>query len=659
MASLEQAAGSKKLRILYAEDRVEDMELALLELKKAGIAVIADRIQTPTEMLALLVTHTYDLVLSDYRIPGWNGMEVLVQLRNAGIDIPFILVTGTLGDVAAVECIKHGAWDYVMKDSLARLPHAVVRSLKEYQGHLLHKQADERLRLAVEASELSFWDCDLITGKVYLSEAWSAMRGGKPKEISTTVQDLLSISHPDDKENMFKVAMQAVAGETSSYREQHRVQSVHGGWIWVESTGRVVEREPNGRVRRMIGTNMDISERKQNEETLHMSEVRLHAAQRMEAVGQLAGGVAHDFNNLLTVIRGHTEILLKQLGDDASALHDVKAIQKASDRAASITRQLLAFGRKQVLQPRVLDLYTVLAEISEMLRTVVGSDILLHLNMEPESIWVKADEGQIEQVVVNLVINARDAMPQGGTLTVEASHIAVGKDFVRQDTPMPEGKYARLAVRDTGFGMDVATKTRIFEPFFTTKAIGRGTGLGLSTVYGIVKQSGGWIWADSEPGRGASFEVFLPEVPAPETLAHSEPAAVDHGVREQETILVVDDEDALRDMVVRFLGSKGYTVLSAENGKTAIEISLDQEIPIHLLITDIVMPGMDGETVARRVSELRPGIKVLYISGYAKSVAALKETLERGEAFMQKPFTLDALASKLREIFAETPALPR
>jgi CheY-like chemotaxis protein len=351
------------------------------------------------------------------------------------------------------------------------------------------------------------------------------------------------------------------------------------------------------------------------------------------------------------VIRGHAEILLERYGQNEIAWRDAAAIQKAADRAASITRQLLAFSRKQVLQPRVLDLCGVVAETSDMLRKLIGSDIALHLNLERKALWIRADEGQIEQVVVNLVVNARDAMPRGGTLTVEACRVSVAQNFVRQGAPVPAGNFVRLTVRDTGIGMDAAIQSRIFEPFFTTKAAGKGTGLGLATVFGIIKQSGGWIWVESVPGQGASFEVLLPEVPTPEAPPPAEPAAR-HSPRGTETILVVDDEESVRDLASSFLRSQGYSVLAAQGGPSALEVAEGHAGPIEALITDAVMPGMDGVTVARRVSEIKPGIKVLYISGYAGSVAALDDAIARGEPFLQKPFTLDALARKLREMLA-------
>jgi len=378
-------------------------------------------------------------------------------------------------------------------------------------------------------------------------------------------------------------------------------------------------------------------------------EEQLRRGQKMEALGQLAGGVAHDFNNLLTVIRGHAELLHGRVNSESAVERNATAIEKAADRAAAITRQLLAFGRKQVLQPKVLDLSTVVAETSDMLRTLIGTNIDLQMDLEHKGLWVKADEGQIEQVVVNLIVNARDAMPQGGVITVETSDVNLDREFIKRIPTLGEGPYVRLVVRDGGIGMDSATQSRIFEPFFTTKPAGKGTGLGLSTVYGIVRQSGGWISVDSELGRGSNFEVYLRRVPEPVSQTRKEPVA-GRGANGTETILLVDDEAGIRDMTVGYLGGKGYNMLTAENGDRALEVAHAHQGPIHLLITDAIMPGIDGVTLGRRLSAIRPELKVLYVSGYSGDASILEEVVERGEAFMQKPFMLDGLARKLREI---------
>lgn len=628
----------------------------------------------------------------------------------------------------------------------------------------------ERLSMALEASGLSLWDCNVDTGEVYLDPGWSETLGGKTEATFSNIRDLLSAVHPDDRELAGKLARHVAREEAAAFHEELRVRNASGEWIWIETTGKIAECGPDGRARRVIGTNVDISERKragakvreseghlrlalstanmgmwewnvaahravwdaslysivgvarekfdgtlgaceaivhpvdrdlvrdacktlvasnqpvslefrvlrsdgevrwlsatgsatlddsgkavrfqglaQDISTRHELEEQLRRGQKMEALGQLAGGVAHDFNNLLTVIRGHAELLRTNVPSRELLERSGSAIEKASDRAAAITRQLLAFGRKQMLQPRVLDLSEVVAETSDMLRNLIGAHIELQMSLEDKGLWVKADEGQIEQVVVNLIVNARDALPQGGVITVETSPFTAGRDFVLRDPALTEGDYVRLTVRDTGIGMDAATQARIFEPFFTTKVAGKGTGLGLSTVYGIIRQSGGWISVESEPGRGARFEVYLHRVPPPPFQSDRESTARPR-VQGTETILLVDDEAGIRDMTVEYLGSKGFTLLSAENGERALQVAAAHLGPIHLLITDAMMPGIDGVTLARRLLMARPQTKVLYVSGFSGDAAILEEVVEHGESFLQKPFMLDGLARKIREI---------
>jgi len=369
----------------------------------------------------------------------------------------------------------------------------------------------------------------------------------------------------------------------------------------------------------------------------------------MEAIGQLAGGVAHDFNNLLMVIRGHVELLQSRPGVDASVARNAEAIQKASDRAAGITQQLLAFSRKQVLQARVIELRSVVKEVANLLRRLLGPMVEFKLQLPQQPLWVRADESQLEQVVLNLAINARDAMPQGGVVTAIFDRVAGESYAVRRRMGMPEIDYVRMRVIDTGTGMDAATQARIFEPFFTTKEFGKGTGLGLATVYGVVKQSDGWIWVDSALGEGTTFEIFLPAVSEPEAeIAKTETKVKQAGG--SETILVVDDEEGVREVATQYLLSRGYHVLSAESGAHALELAGAQTGQIHALVTDTVMPGMSGPALAKKLLDLRPDTKVLYISGYAEDTSLLEDARVRGDAFLQKPFGLDSLAEKLRAL---------
>jgi PAS domain S-box-containing protein len=378
-------------------------------------------------------------------------------------------------------------------------------------------------------------------------------------------------------------------------------------------------------------------------------ETQLLQAQKMEAVGRLAGGIAHDFNNLLTVILGSSDLLLEGLRVDHQSRADLEDIQKAGQRAAALTRQLLAFSRQQVLAPQVLDLNALIADLEKMLRRLIGEDIEFRTVLAPDLGAVRADPGQLEQVIMNLAVNARDAMPHGGKLTVETINADLDDAYAQAHVPLVAGRYAMLAVSDTGIGMDTQVKAHIFEPFFTTKEKGKGTGLGLATVYGIVKQTDGYIWVYSEPGQGTSFKIYLPHVaaapepPAPKPLVPASLAG-------SETVLLAEDEEAVRNFTRRVLAAHGYTVLTAADGQEALHLAEQHAGPIHLLLTDVVMPNMGGRELAERLVAARHDTKVLYLSGYTDDAIVHHGVLEPGIAFLQKPFTLQGLARKLREV---------
>ena len=383
----------------------------------------------------------------------------------------------------------------------------------------------------------------------------------------------------------------------------------------------------------------DISDRK-------LLERQLHQAQKMEAIGQLSGGIAHDFNNLLTIINGSCELLEPELPQKASLRRNCEQIRKAGERAASLTRQLLAFSRQQVLEPRILDLNVVVLDVEKMLNRLIGEDIELKTSLRPNLGSVKADRGQIEQVIMNLVVNARDAMPNGGRLTIETENIDVDEAFALRHRPQQPGPYVRLSVRDTGIGMDAETQARIFEPFFTTKEVGKGTGLGLSTVYGVIRQSGGYIWVDSELGHGTTFDVYLPLV-RERVLDEKPSSAADAPSGGTETILLVEDEEVLRELTRDLLAGSGYAVLEAESPEKAVEIARHHAGPIHLLLTDVIMPRMNGPKLAEQIAAIRPDMKVVYMSGYT---GFRQSQLPNAQAILlPKPFKREALLRKLRD----------
>ena len=405
-------------------------------------------------------------------------------------------------------------------------------------------------------------------------------------------------------------------------------------------------RTAEGELQGAICMALDITDRKQLEE-------QLRQAQKMEAVGRLAGGIAHDFNNLLMVIQGYADLMTERLAEGDPLRRNAEQIQTASQRATSLTRQLLAFSRKQMLAPKVLNVQSVVVDMEKILRRLIGEDIQLETSSVADLGLIKADRSQIEQVIMNLAVNARDAMPEGGRLTIETANVELDKAAAHPPAVLSPGKYVMLAVTDNGCGMDAETQAHIFEPFFTTKEKGKGTGLGLATVYGIVKQSGGYVWVYTEPGRGTSFKVYLPRIEDEQTVRGRDGKSDARELpRGSETVLLVEDEKGVRELAREYLELTGYTVIAAEDGHTALELAAMHVGPIQLLMTDVVMPGISGRELAGRVKTIRPEIKVLFMSGYTDQAVVHHGILDTDAALLQKPFTMAALAAKLREILS-------
>ena len=419
-----------------------------------------------------------------------------------------------------------------------------------------------------------------------------------------------------------------------------------GDRIWISENARCV-RDETGAVLYYEGFVENISERMR-------LETQLRQAQKMEAVGLLAGGIAHDFNNMLTVIIGHTDMIISCFGHEDPLQSDLAEIKSAGQRAAALTQQLLAFSRRQFLQPRVLDLNAVIADIIKMLRRLVSEHIELVTTLDPKLAWVKADRGQLEQIIMNLVVNARDVLPQGGRISITTGNVDLDENYVRDHAGAKPGPHVMLAVGDTGPGMDAETQTHIFEPFFTTKEMGKGTGLGLATVYGIVKQSGGYIEVDSAPGKGATFRIYLPQ-----TKEAIEPAAPDQAfdrpLTGTETILLVEDEDQVRKFIRLLLQKYGYTVFEAGQGDEALRICGEHHGPIHLLFSDMVMPGLNGRELAIRVQAVRPETRTLFMSAYTRDAVNQLALMAPGTPFLKKPFSIEALPRKVREVLDAKP----
>jgi len=480
----------------------------------------------------------------------------------------------------------------------------------------------------VDATDLRF---------TFVSEQAERLLGHHPSRFlkDLTWHDLI---HPEDL-NLALAFFTNATHEKRNYELEYRMLTADRRVIWMRNIASViVEHDQPVKLRGLL---INITERKNLEDQLRQS-------QRVDAVGKLAGGIAHDFNNLVTIICGYGQLLWNRLGQNDPARKDLEQITKAAERAASLTQQLLAFSRRQVLLPKVLDLNTILLNMEEMLRRLIGEDIDLVSVQDPSLGRVKADPGQMEQVIMNLVVNARDAMPKGGKLTIETGNTEI-KSSRAGDVALVPGRYVMLAVSDTGCGMDGETQAHIFEPFFTTKGPGKGTGLGLSTVYGIVKQSGGYIFVYSEVNRGSTFKVYLPRIEGEVEVTEPPqiPIALCSGT---ETVLLVEDEPGVRVLVRETLHLYGYKVLEARHGYEALLLEQEYLNPIHLLITDVVMPQMSGREVADRLSSSRGDIKVLYISGYTEAAVIHHGVLDPGTAFLQKPFTPDDLVRKVREV---------
>jgi PAS domain S-box-containing protein len=544
---------------------------------------------------------------------------------------------GASGDLAA-------RLDVPGHDEIAFLGVAINGMLEDLEKSQIERH-EGRARLAVilERMPAVLWTTDKELR--YTSSMGAGLDSLGVKSGGLTGKTLSEYFQTDDPQHPSIAAhWRALAGEALTY-ELHWQKRV------LESHVRPL-RGPDGEIVGVIGVALDITDRKQLADQLRQS-------QKLQAVGELAGGVAHDFNNLLMVVKGHAEMLLDRLSSGSAdrqnpALQNVEQIQQAAERAAALTRQLLAFSRMQVLQPRVLDLNEVVAGMIQMVSRVIGANIELAFLPGANLGRVKADPSQIEQVALNLVVNARDAMPDGGRLTIETSNVQLERDYATQHAVVDPGPYVMLTVSDSGTGMDAATKARIFEPFFTTKSQGRGTGLGLATVYGVVKQSGGYVWVYSEFGHGTTFKVYLPLVQAPAEKTAPEKTVQGHEPG-TETILFVEDEQSVRELVSEYLSARGYRVLDASDGQQALEIAATHSGKIQLLITDVVMPRLSGRELAARLAATRPDLKVLYISGYTDDSVFRHGVLQGGMDFMQKPFNLKALAAKIREVLERVP----
>ena len=752
------------LRVLFVEDNPKDVTLISALLEQAGYNVEAKRVDTPDAFRACLLEAEFDVIICDYNLQGWTAIDGLEIVRETGKNLSLIVVSGSLGDEAAVGCIKHGAIDYVLKDRMARLPSAIAHALEEKvlrerqaEAERALRSSEERYRLLFESNPQPMWVYDSETlyfleineaaishygysrtdflrmtikdirpsedipkllesvsqgSSLRRSEGWRHLKkNGEIIDVEIVSHDIIFAGRPavlvlakDVTErkrteklrlksearfrrlieaNIIGVAVieipkkivdanEAFLTMTGYDRDDLAAGNIHPYIVTLDGYRSLYEqviselakaevpvvkeadllRKDGSRVPVMFGCALvgdspltaasfiiDLTERRRLEE-------QFRQAQRMEAVGRLAGGVAHDFNNLLGIILGYSELLLGDAQLSAQSRHRISEVMKAANRAAEVTRQLLAFSRKQVFQVRTLDLNQLVESTTSMLVRLVGEDVTVKKEFSPKPCLVQADPTQIEQIIMNLAINSRDAMPKGGELTIKTENVELDVAYRERHVHVPPGSYVMLAISDTGIGMDQETQQHIFEPFFTTKAEGRGTGLGLSTVYGIVKQSGGYIWVYSEAGMGTTLKIYLPRVYEPAESTISLPAVVERGTG---TILLVEDDDSLRQLDRELLEQMGYIVWDASNGTEAIRVSEQTPGTIDLLMSDVIMPGMNGKELAEILRKSRPSLKILLVSGYTHDVIQHVISSSDG-AFLQKPFTREVLSKRIRQL---------
>jgi hypothetical protein len=632
------------LRILHLEDDPRDATLVQTTLEAGGIACATTCVQQRDEFVAALEQGGFDLVLSDFSLPAFDGLSAVEIVHARWPDLPVILVSGSLGEERAIDSLKTGATDYVLKERLARLAPAVRRAMQEVEKRTESRRTEEKLRESEQRLRIVFSQSPLgiaLVGAdgrpVLTNAALQQMLGYTGEELNR--MPFTEFTHPDDCVTDQELYRQLIQGTRKSYQIEKRYLRKDGQMVWARLSVSLA-RAAAGRDVFAIGMVEDITERRQ-------LEAQFIEAQKMDVIGQLASGVAHDFNNILAVIMGYSDLLVAQLGGDSPLRNYAEEIRHASSRAARLTQQLLVFSRKQLVQPVVLDLNVVVRDLEKMLRRLIDEHIEMTLVPEKQIGRIKADSGYIGQVLMNLVINARDAMPEGGKLTIATSNVTLDESHARAHKNARPGDYVMLSVNDTGTGMTEEVKAHLFEAFFTTKPLGKGTGLGLATCRTIVEQCVGHISFTSEIGKGTTFRIYFPRVDEPlDTDTQIIKAGpLPHGT---ETLLVVEDDPSVRHLARSVLGAQGYTVLSAANGQDALRVVHEHVEPIRLVVTDVIMPLMGGKAMAEWLKATYPDLKILFTSGYTDDAIAHHGVLEADIQFLAKPYTPAALVCKVR-----------
>jgi len=634
----------KKLRVLFVENSNQDFALILSQLHRSGYDPVVEQVMTGDGMRSALQKDSWDVILCDHSLPQFNSWEALRIYKESGLEIPFIVVSGMLNDDLAAKALSAGAHDCVDKNNLVRLIPVIQRELRHVELRLKQKQAEGALRESeahLRAIVETTPECvKIIDRNGLLIEMNSA--GLKMIECddlaSLKGQCIYPMIAPEDRDAFRALNEKVCQGEQGFL--QFQLVGLRGARRSMETHG-VPIAGPDGTLRQLSITR-DITAR------LGL-EAQLRQAQKMESIGQLAGGVAHDFNNILTIIQGHSSLMLSSAMMTQTDRDSAQQITVAAERATNLTRQLLMFSRRQIIQACPLDLNEVVHGVSQMLRRVLGEDISLQVNFAPNVPIIHADHGMIEQILMNLAVNSRDAMPQGGHLIISTSTRVIDAAYIQRNPEALPGDAICLAVADTGCGITAEDLTHIFEPFFTTKSVGKGTGLGLATVYGIVKQHSGWITVQSEPEKGTTFQIYFPSNQKKNVKPElsTETVMLRGG---SETILLVEDESPVRYLVKEILKKLGYAILEAESGVAALKVWKLHRDKIHLLLTDMVMPdGISGRELAEIVQFDRPDIKVIFTSGYNAEIVGKDFALHEGLNFLQKPYPPKKLAKVVRD----------